>query len=85
MNDWNTIREAYLKDHLSKDLKEPQRRVNALEAIERLLKESKPEIMHPEGLKNLGKEGVLQQLLKLKKKPLSSAERSVIVGLFKLL
>ncbi len=74
LSSWNKMKEAYLKDHLSKDLKEPQRKVNALLAIERLLKEKSPDIMNKESFQKLGKEGVIQQILKMKQSPLSSAE-----------
>ena len=83
MNDWEKMKDAYIKDHLSKDLKQPQRRLNALSAIEKLLKENMTELMSKDRFQALGKEGIMQQLLKLKKSPLSSAEKSVIVGLIK--
>lgn len=59
--------------------------MNALLAIAKLLKDNKPELMDKESFKSLGQEGISQQLLKLKQSPLSGAEKSVIVGLFKFL
>lgn len=81
------IKESYIKDHLAKTyLKQPERRLRALDAIEALLRSQHPEyIDDPMRIYNMGKDKSKIQLAEMKGSNLSSAEKSIITGLFKYL
>ncbi|NJO68047.1 MAG: hypothetical protein HC830_01125 [Bacteroidetes bacterium] len=85
MKTYKEIRDEYVRIHLSKSLKTPQRRINALAAIERTIKGIDPSLLEKNKLYlKYNKENFSEQYLKWKRKPLSSAEKSVILGLFTL-
>ena len=84
---WQIIKESYIKDHLAKRyLKQPERRLRALDATEALLRSQHPEyIDDPMRICNMGKDKLKIQLAEMKGSNLSSAEKSIITGLFKYL
>jgi len=83
MKNYREAKRAYIKDHQSKNLKAPQRRLGALDAIEAIIQSEVPELLLANDLFNkFDKSTFTDQYLKWKCKPLSSAEKSVIVGLF---
>lgn len=85
MNTYLKSKQLYIADHLSKKLLQPERRLNALSAIERIIQANSPEILQSDNLfKKFDKNGFLKQYHEWKGKPLSGAEKSVIVGIFKL-
>ena len=84
MKDWNKAKNAYIKDHLSKPLKAPNIRLNALENIETAIKNDNYKLLaENEIFIKYTREAMLDYYLKLKGKPLNSAEKSVIQGLYK--
>lgn len=83
MKNWEEAKKAYVKDHLSKPLKQPQRRLSALNAIEKIFQDKFPQILRDQNLfKTLSKDTFLKKYQNGKGKPLSSAEKSVINGLY---
>lgn len=87
MDNWTKLKTLYVKDHASKEyLATPERRLNATEALESLLKQRLPQfIKQPKFLKQLPKEEFKQMVRDKKGSNLSSAEISVINGLYKFL
>jgi len=84
MKNYSDAKKSYIQDHLSKNLKEPERRLNALAAFEKAIQTNSPEFLDDDNLfRKFDKETLSRQYLKWKGKPLSGAEKSVIVGLFK--
>jgi hypothetical protein len=84
MKTWIEAKNAYVKDHLSKPLKAPKIRLGALENIETALKEKNEALLVGSTLfKKYNESSLLDFYLGLKGKPLNSAEKSVIHGLFK--
>lgn len=75
---------AYVKDHLSKPLKAPNIRLGALSNIDEAIKKDNYKLLEGTALfQKYTKESLLDYYLKLKGRPLNSAEKSVIHGLFK--
>lgn len=84
MNTYNISKQLYIADHLSKDMVQPKRRLNALEAIEKIIHSNSPELLQSDNLfRSFSKNKFFTQYLDWKGKPISGAEKSVIVGLFK--
>lgn len=84
MKTFKEAKAGYLKDHLSKGLKQPQRRLNALASIEKTIIVNDPSLMTGSKLFEEYDNHRFQVLYaEWKNKPLSGAEKSVIVGLFK--
>jgi hypothetical protein len=84
MKNWPQAKEAYIKDHLSKALEYPERRLDALKAIEKTFQEKFPELINDRNLfENIKKVYFLKLYECLKGSPLSGAENSVITGLYK--
>lgn len=83
---WENLKNLYKKDHLSKGLKKPGIRLNALENIDRLMKAAFPEVIaSPEKLNQITKARLSNKLEDEKGYALNSAEKSVITGLYKFL
>jgi hypothetical protein len=84
MKNWKQAKEAYIKDHLSKALGQPERRLNALSAIEKVFSEEFPELLaDKEVFINIKKVYLTKLYESLKGTSVSSAEKSVINGLYK--
>ena len=84
MRNWKQAKEAYIKDHLSKTLAQPERRLNALKAIEHVFSQQFPELLADNKVFINIKEMYLIKLYEcLKGTSLSSAEKSVFNGLYK--
>lgn len=84
MKNWKQAKELYLKDHLSKSLEQPERRVNALAAIEKVFKEKFPELLADDNVfVNINKEYLMKLYECLKGTSLNNAEKSVFNGLYK--
>lgn len=83
---WSELKKLYTTDHLSKQLKAPGIRLNALNGIERLLQTAFPSVIsNPHTLYEIDKNDLKTQLEKIKGSQLNSAESSVINGLYKFL
>ncbi len=84
MNNWRKAKEAYIKDHLTKQLASPKIRLNALTAIEKNFKEKFPEPLTDENVfLNISKVYLMKLYECLKGKELNGAEKSVFNGLYK--
>jgi hypothetical protein len=84
MKNWEQAKEFYTKDHLVKSLEHPERRLNALKAIEKTFKEKFPELLNDDDVfMNITKMYFLKLYQCLKGSSLSGAEKSVIAGLYK--
>jgi hypothetical protein len=84
MKTFKEAKEAYIADHIAKGLKQPERRLNALKAIEKLVSEKSPELLSGNHLfKTYQKEQFEKHYTIWKNAPLSGAEKSVLLGLFK--
>ena len=84
MKNWKQAKDAYVQDHLSKDLVQPQRRISALRAIESRFQANHPDIINDKNVfKNINKESLISLYKKLKGKELNGAEKSVFNGLYK--
>lgn len=84
MKTWKEAKDAYIKDHLSKPLKAPNIRLNALKNIEEaIMHDNHKLLVQDDVFKKYTKEKLHDYYLKLKGKPLNSAEKSVIHGLNK--
>ncbi|MDY0343371.1 MAG: hypothetical protein RBR28_07345 [Lentimicrobium sp.] len=84
MNSYNKSRQLYIADHLSKNLTQPERRLNALKAIEAVLTNKNPDLMNgAELFVKYDKTGFADQYEIWKGSAISGAEKSVIAGLFK--
>lgn len=85
MKNFDAAKKAYVDDHLSKDyLKQSERRLNSLKAIENVLTTKSPELLKGNNLfKNFSKDSFARQYMAWKGSALSGAEKSVITGLFK--
>jgi hypothetical protein len=84
MKNWIETRKLYIEDHLSKPLIQPQRRINALNAIEKLFQDNASNLLKDKNIFIiLSKDEFLKKYKKWKGKSLSSAERSVINGIYK--
>ena len=84
MKNWQQAKETYIKDHLSKSLEQPERRLNALKAIEKTFQENFPELLNDKNVfQNIKKMYFLKLYECLKGSSLSGAEKSVISGLYK--
>ena len=84
MNNWENTKRAFLRDHLTKPLAESERRLNALAAIEKVFKDEFPDLLKDEDVfMNIKMMYFLKLYECLKGKILSSAEKSVIYGLYK--
>lgn len=84
MKTFKEAKASYINDHLSKDLAQPQRRLNALAAIEDTIMQNEPSLLAAGNLfEKYDKHSFQIQYAEWKNKPLSGAEKSVIVGLFK--
>ena len=87
MDNWTKLKNLYVKDHLSKDyLATPERRLNATEAMEKLFQQHFPYILkQPKFLRQIPKDQFTKEVQFKKGSNLSSAEKSVINGLYKFL
>jgi hypothetical protein len=84
MNSYIRSKQLYIADHLSKGLAEPERRLNALKAIEQVINVKNPGLLNGDDLfKKFDKNGFAKQYEIWKGTPLSGAEKSVITGLYK--
>jgi len=84
MKTFDAAKKAYVGDHLSKDLAQPERRLNALKAIENLIAAKSPDLLKGVNLfTKYTKDSFAKQYHEWKGSALSSAEKSVITGLFK--
>jgi hypothetical protein len=84
MKNWKQAKDAYIKDHLSKELEQPERRLNALKAIEKTFQEEFPKLLKDDEVFNNIKKNYMLKLYEcLKSSSLSSAEKSVFNGLYK--
>ncbi|MFW5872111.1 MAG: hypothetical protein ACOCUT_03305 [bacterium] len=83
MKNYINARNAYLSDHLSKKLEQPNRRINALSAIESSVKKNEPELLSASNLfANHTRQSFSALYENWKGSSLSGAEKSVIKGLF---
>jgi len=82
---WLELKNKYIKDHYSKMLEQPEKRISSLMTIEEILNDHYPEIINgPSGLKDLPKEELMQMVSS--KKPsgkISASDRKVIDGLYR--
>jgi len=63
MNTYNKSKQLYIDDHLSKDLAQPKRRLDALMAIEQVMKDNDSELLNGGGLfEKFNKPWVHQQI-----------------------
>lgn len=84
MKNWKQAKQKYIEDHLSKTLAQTKRRLDALQAIELLIETARPELLKDENLfGNIDKPSFLKMYETIKSTVLSSAEMSVINGLYK--
>jgi len=84
MKTYNDAKKAYVKDHLSKDLRAPQIRLNALERIESTVQKFDKELLSGSNLFIKYSKMEFSEKYELwKGYSLNGAEKSVIVGLFK--
>jgi hypothetical protein len=84
MNTYSKSKQLYIADHLSKNLAQPERRLNALKAIEKVLENSDPDLLNSAELfVKYYKTSFADQYEIWKGSPISGAEKSVITGLFK--
>lgn len=85
MDNWIKLKKLYVDNHNSKDyLATPDRRLNAADALEKLLKQQLPQfVKQPKFLKQIPKEDFVKMVHEKKGSNLSSAEKSVINGLYK--
>ncbi len=84
MRNWKQSRELYVNNHLSQQLANPERRLNALKVIERIFKVKYPQPLLDENIfSNISKVYLLKLYECLKEKPLTGAEKSVFNGLYK--
>lgn len=84
MNTYSRSKQLYIADHLSKKLTEPDRRLNALKAIEKVINLKNPGLLNGVALyEKFDKNGFAEQYEIWKGLPLSGAEKSVIIGLFR--
>lgn len=84
MKSFEEAKKAYIKDHLEKALEQPDRRLNALKAIEKRISENLPELLREINLfERFEKQDFERQYEKWKGSSLSGAEKSVIVGLYR--
>ncbi|MGY3055668.1 hypothetical protein ACVWYG_003889 [Pedobacter sp. UYEF25] len=84
MKNWKRVKEKYIEDHLSKTLANTKRRLAALKAIELLIEIKKPELLKDDNLfESMDKTSFMKMYETIKKADLSSAEKSVINGLYK--
>lgn len=84
MKSYLEAKNGYIKDHLSKPLKAPNIRLGALNNIEEALNKDNHKLLDGSTLfQKFTKESLTDYYLKLKGKPLNSAEKSVVYGLFK--
>ena len=84
MKTYLEAKNCYIKDHESKPLKAPKIRLNALSNIEEAIQKDNYKLL--EGIvlfQKFTKESLLDYYLRIKGRPLNSAEKSVIHGLFK--
>jgi len=86
-DNWTKLKNLYVSDHLSKgDLATPQRRLDAIEAIEKILQQYLPQfIKQQKFLKKIPKDEFMQMVRDKKGAKLSGADKSVINGLYKFL
>lgn len=84
MSTFYKAKAAYITDHKAKPLAQPERRLNALAAMENVFKEIFPEVLQDKSLfDNITKTYFSKLYECLKGSPLSGADKSVITGLYK--
>ncbi|UII20853.1 hypothetical protein [Fulvivirga ligni] len=84
MKTYSEAKDLYIKDHLRKDLSQPERRINALKAIERSIKINAPILLQQSNLfQQYDEYSFFIKYEEWKQTALSNAEKSVIRGLFK--
>ena len=83
MKSYLEAKNAYIIDHLAKQLVQPQRRISALEAIEAKIRQFQPELLKGDNLfKSMDRASFAVKYEKWKGSSLSGAEKSVMKGLF---
>lgn len=84
MNNYFQAKAAYIADHKAKPLAQPERRLNALAAMENIFKQKFPEALQDNNLfTNISKVYFSKLYECLKGSSLSGADKSVITGLYK--
>lgn len=84
MKNWKQTKHLYIQDHLSQSFKQPERRPNALKAIEKVFKEKFPELLKDENIfQNISKMYLIKLYECLKGRVVNGAEKSVFTGLYK--
>lgn len=84
MKNWKQSKDAYIKDHLRKELTKPEIRLNALKAIEKIFRETYDEPLRDENVfQNISKTYLMKLYECLKGRVLNGAEKSVFNGLYK--
>jgi hypothetical protein len=84
MKNWKQAKVAYTKDHLSKSLVQPERRLNALDSIENTFRNKFPELLKDDNVfQNINKMYLSKLYECMKGRDLNSAEKSVFTGLYK--
>lgn len=83
MEVWNEIKKEYTKDHQSKGLKFPERRITALKNVESILKRNQPYLLQrPELLLDVDPAELIEKLERWKNSPLNGTEKAVVEGLY---
>ncbi|MES2430947.1 MAG: hypothetical protein V4556_08420 [Bacteroidota bacterium] len=84
MKTWDKAKDAYKKDHLTKQLANHKIRLSALAAIEKVFKEKFVVVLKDENVFiNINKIYLMKLYECLKGKSLNGAEKSVFNGLYK--
>lgn len=84
MKNWKQTKQMYIKDHLTKTIKQPGRRLNALKAIEKVFKEKFHEMLKDENVfQHISKMYLIKLYECLKGRGVNGAEKSVFNGLYK--
>jgi len=84
MKTFQQAKKAYVANHLSKYLKQPKRRINALKAIEERIEENSPGLLESDEIfTQYSKNEFGEMYYQWKGRALSNAEKSVLTGLFK--
>lgn len=84
MKTYQQTKAAYIADHIAKPLAQPERRLSALESLEKKFKAKYPEALQDKMLfANISKPYFTKLYECLKGNALSGADKSVITGLYK--
>ena len=86
MDNWTKLKKLYVNDHLAKDLAKPEIRLNAVESLEKLMRQHLPEfVKQPKFMKQIDKKQFVKMLEIKKGSKLNGAQESVINGFYKFL